>query len=90
MNNGSPVTSGISSYNNAVTPSDTNTLADDFGEEKKVTKGIVSTVGGAVALHFADDASSIVLTLVAGTEYPYHVKQVLATGTVATGIYALY
>ena len=85
-----PVSSGIRSYNNAVTPSDTDLLSVAFGEDKKVTKGIVTTSGGAVELLFADDEASIVLTLNAGEDYPYNVKQVLAAGTVATGIYALY
>ena len=89
MNNGAPVTSAISSYNNAVTPSDTNTLEDDFGTDKRVTKGIAVTVPGDVALVFADDADAITLSLGVG-EYAYAVKQIKSTGTTATGIYALY
>lgn len=85
-----PISSGIRSFNNAVTPSDANTLGDDFGEDKKVTKGIVTDSGGAVALLFADDSAAVVRVLNAGEEYPYNVKQVLATGTVATDIFALY
>lgn len=84
-----PVTSGIKSAANAVTPSDANTLEDDFGKDKAVTKGIRVAVGGNVAMVFADDNAAVTWTLAAG-EYPYHVRQILATGTTATGISALY
>lgn len=84
-----PVTSVIKSFNNLVVPSDDDLLTVQFGEEKKVTKGIQVGVAGDVNLLFADDVTPVVITLTVG-DYPYAIKKVLATNTTASEIYALY
>jgi hypothetical protein len=83
------ITSVIKSGNNPVVPSDSSTFRDDLGSEKSITKGIKVTVAGAVAMVFADDSSHVVWDLEVG-EYPYALKQILATGTTSTGILALF
>ncbi|WP_436669283.1 spike base protein, RCAP_Rcc01079 family, partial [Bacillus cereus] len=69
-------------YKNAeiITPHDT----ANFSETLAIT--VAKT--GDVALTFMNGVS-VVLNLLQGTVYPFHVKQVKATGTTATGIVAL-
>ena len=67
----------------AITKSDTAKLPH------VASKGISVNVAGDIAVRFvnqADNATAIVLTVVAGVLYPYHIKWVLSTGTTATGI----
>lgn len=73
----------------AVTPSDANTFEDDFGADREVSKGILIGTGGDVACQFADGASSIILSLDAGY-HPFRLRQILSTGTTASGIVALF
>ena len=63
---------------------------DDANELTIVTRSIMVNVGGDVVVIFNDDTTSVTLTLQAGVVYPFRVKQILATGTTATGIIGLY
>ncbi len=70
----------------AVTPSDTVQLSDD-------THALYIGGAGDVAVIFAEDATLTPVTLKAvpvGTVLPVSVIQVMATGTTATNIVALY
>lgn len=66
----------------AVTPSDTEDLAE-------VSRALHIGVAGDIAVIMADDTTPIVLKDVGG-DVAYMVKRVLATGTTATDIVALY
>ncbi len=66
-----------------VTPSDTTNLPNGR------TRGIYVTVGGVVDAVFSDGATAS-LTLNSNTKYAIGIVQIKATGTTATGIYALY
>lgn len=67
----------------AVTPSDSGDLP--LGACKALWIG----VGGTIAVIAADDSSSVTLTVQEGV-LPVRVKRVLATGTTASSIVALY
>lgn len=67
----------------AVTPNDTNDLP--LG----VCKALHIGAGGTIAVIAADDSSSVTLTVQEGV-LPVRVKRVLATGTTASSIVALY
>lgn len=72
----------------AVTPSDTTDLAE-VTRALNVHKG----TGGSttdLAVIMAGDSSAITLTFAVGTTIPIRVRRVLATGTDATRIVALY
>lgn len=67
----------------SVTPSDTVDLADG------TCRGFHCNVAGNVAFHdFTGNA--VTLTVLAGVSYPYSASRILAAGTTATGIFALY
>ena len=73
----------------AVTPDDANDLPNGVGV------GLYCTVGGTVAVNLHDNlagagSSVAALTLLAGTIYPIAISRIKATGTTATGIFALY
>jgi hypothetical protein len=68
----------------AVTPSDTVDLVDG------PCRGIHISVAGAVAVIAKDDSSAVTVANVPNGIWPVMVKRVLATGTTATGIVALY
>ena len=80
----SPDMSGIRSMV-ALTKSDTDELAN-------VSKGIFCSVAGSAALVFADDlaAGVVVLPLLAGTYYPFEIKQFMATSTTTAALFACY
>lgn len=65
-----------------VTPSDTVDLPE-------VTRALHIDVAGDIAVIMADDTTSVTLKDVGG-DVAYMVKRVLATGTTATDIVALY
>lgn len=67
----------------AVTPNDGADLAD-------VPKALYIGAAGTLALIAADDTASVSLTVAAGAVLPIRAKRVLATGTTATDIVALY
>lgn len=72
----------------AVTPNDTTDLAE-------VTRGINvhKGTGGSytdVAVIFSGDSAAVTLTIQTGTIVPIRVRRVLATGTDATRVVALY
>ncbi len=68
----------------AVTPSDTVDLAD-------VTRGVYVGVAGDVKVNMATSGTSIVFTAVAaGSILPIRVTRILATGTTATNIVAVW
>lgn len=54
-----------------------------------VTNGIAVNADGNIAFHDAD-GNVATRAVFAGYDYPWEVRRVLATGTTATGIYALY
>ncbi|MEG3124801.1 spike base protein, RCAP_Rcc01079 family [Sphingomonas sp. GB1N7] len=67
----------------AITPNDTNIIS--------TTRAILIGGAGDLAVLFADDTASVVLKgLVAGSILPIRVQKVLATGTTATNLVALY
>ena len=55
----------------------------------KGTRGIICDSGGAVKVTFIDDTTDTI-TLIDNLAYPFQVTRIWATGTVATGIHALY
>lgn len=63
---------------------------DDVNELTTVTRGLMVNVAGDVAVIFNEDTASVTLTLQAGVVYPFRVKQVLLTGTTATGIVGFF
>ena len=68
-----------------VTPADGADLPDG------PCKGVVCTAGGNVSVQLTPAAGTAVLTaLLAGVVYPMSVSRILATGTTATGVFALY
>lgn len=67
----------------AITPHDTNTIEN--------TRGIYVGGAGNVTLKFADSAAAVTLVAVpVGTFLPVQAVMVLATGTTATNLVALY
>lgn len=62
---------------------------NDDADLTTVSRGLHVNVAGNIAVIFENDASSVVLTVVAGVALPYRVRRVLSTGTTATGIFAL-
>lgn len=69
----------------AITPSDTNYLAD-ANDKQFHTRGIMVTVAGNVVCIFAGDTAAVTLPLLAGVLYPFAIKKVNQTNTTATGI----
>ncbi len=68
----------------AVTPSDATDLA-------YTTKGIYIGGSGNIVVNMADSGAPVTFTeLQVGTVYPFRVTRVLATGTTATNIVALW
>ncbi len=70
----------------AVTPSDANNLVNSV-------RGLYLGVAGNVVAIMSDDAANTSVTftgLAAGVFHPLKVKRVLATGTTATGIVAVW
>lgn len=65
-----------------VVPSDTAAIAP--------TRGFMATVTGDIAVTFADGSTATFAAVVAGKTYPVSITKVMATGTTATGIIALY
>jgi len=75
----SPATSSV-----AVTPNDSEELA-------YLTRALYIGVGGNLSVKLRDDSTAVVFVGVAeGTVLPLQVKQVMATGTTATNIVALW
>lgn len=68
----------------AVTPADGSDLA------KKPCLGLLANVAGTVAVRMKGSSTSVTLSLVAGVILRVRADRVLATGTTATGISALY
>lgn len=67
----------------AVTPSDAAELTD-------VTRGIMVTAAGNIAVFFMNDSVAVTIPVAVNTIYPFMLKQVKATGTTATGIIAFF
>ena len=68
----------------AVTPSDSTDLAD-------VAKAVYVGTGGDVSIIAAGDTTAVVLkNLLSGSLIPVRAKRVMATGTTATNLVALY
>lgn len=75
----SPATSSV-----AVTPNDSEEL-------EYVTRALYIGVGGNLSVKLRDDSTAVIFVGVAeGTVLPLQVKQVMATGTTATNIVALW
>ena len=75
-----------STHGEAVTPSNTVDLTS-------LTKGLFVVGAGDLKVTFAEDADDAPVTLLAvaaGSYLDFSVKRVWATGTTATGIYALW
>lgn len=67
----------------AVTPNDSADLT-------AVTRGVMVGVSGNVSVNMSGSGSAVVLPLTAGQLYPIAVSRILATGTTATGIVAIW
>lgn len=81
---GPPEQSGPARNAETVTPSDTLDLPD-------VTRGLYVGGSGDVKVNMADTGAAVVFVLVpAGTLLPVRVSRVLATGTTATDMVALW
>lgn len=70
---------------------------DDNDELPHCTRGLMVSVAGNVRLVFEADQddnsptdTDVTLPLLAKTYYPFAVKQIYATDTTATGIFAFY
>lgn len=61
------------------TPSDTAVI-------EPLTRGILVTVAGAVAVEYQDGTTHTIGELAQGVIHPLQVRRILATGTTATGI----
>lgn len=72
----------------AVTPADATDLP--FAPQTMGTRALFVTVGGNVSVNLAGGGTAVLTGLVAGQVLPISVTRVLATGTTATGILALY
>lgn len=68
----------------AITPSDSAAVG-------VVTRGLYSGAGGTIVCILAGDADAVTFTNVpAGVVLPLRIKQVLSTGTTATGLVGLF
>lgn len=72
-----------SGYPYLVTPSDTGTLPF-------LTRSFTVAVSGTVAILSEHGETLILPAMPNGFEWPIHAQQILATGTTATGIVALF
>ncbi len=73
----------------AVTPSDSADLTHPL--KRLATRGIyIGTTGDLKIIHFRDDTAVTYVGVLAGTLFPFRVKKVLATGTTASNIVAVY
>lgn len=82
--NANPELSSPASNAAAVTPHDTNELAD-------FSRALwVGGAGNLVVVMVGDSASVTFTAVPAGTLLPFRVKKVLATGTTATSIVAVF
>ena len=63
----------------AVTASDTTVI-------EPLTRGVLVTVAGAVAVEYLDGTTHTIGELAQGIMHPLQVRRILATGTTATGI----
>lgn len=70
-------------YAAAITPSDTVDLTMQC-------RGIYVGVAGNVAVHGSDGVATTFVGLAAGSVLPFRAKRVLATGTTATSLVAMY
>ena len=68
----------------AVTPADATNLPDG------IARGLYCTTGGNIAVVLESGATATLTTVPANTVVPISVSVVGATGTTASGIYALY
>lgn len=50
------------------------------------SRGVLVTVAGNIACIFEGDTASVVMPVLASVEYRWAIKQILNTGTTATGI----
>jgi len=66
----------------AITPS-------DAGELPRATRALYVGQGGDVSARFVSGDSVVLANLQGGTVYPLRLRQVLATGTTATGLVGL-
>lgn len=66
-----------------VTPSDTTNMS-------RPANAIMVTAAGNVAMNLQDGTSVTLPNLQPGTIYPFAANRILATGTTATGIIAVY
>lgn len=73
-----PITSGAD-----VTP-------DDGADLAYVTRGLMVSASGDVAIAFPNGQTLTLTSLAPGQVYPFRAARVYATGTTATGIKALY
>jgi len=71
-----------------VTPSDTVNIAFPTGTTESTW--VYVGVAGAIKALMADGTTATFTNLLAGVMYPLAIKKVFATGTVATGVIALY
>lgn len=62
-----------------VTPSDTTVI-------EPLTRGVLVTVAGALAVEYADGTQHTIGEVAQGVIHPMQVRKVLSTGTTATGI----
>ena len=63
---------------------------NDGADLSFVTRGLMVTAGGDVAVAFPNGKTMTLPGLVPGHIYPFRVARVYATNTTATGIKALY
>ncbi len=61
------------------TPSDTSVI-------EPLTRAVLVSVSGAVAVEYADGAQHVIGNLAEGIMQPLQVRRILSTGTTATGI----
>lgn len=72
-----------------VTPNDSNNLLMD-GSYAIPTRGVYVGTGGNLAIQWANGTNSTFTNVASGTVLPIKAIKVLATGTTASGILALY
>lgn len=66
------------------------TASDSVDLGNGPTKALYVTVGGNISVNLAGGGTAVLTSVVAGQILPIAVTRVLATGTTATGIVALY
>lgn len=66
-----------------------NIFPDDEGEISQVTRAIMVSGAGDLAVTMKNGDGLMLSGLMAGVLYPLRISQVLATGTTATGIIGL-